>query len=127
MQGDFFLTTWFLEAMRWLYENIGSVFLTILISTRVLMRMVRNTNRLAYSDSSRDGAGKDSAGSPESARSKTVSPFLPSPFGHPLFVLRAAFSVFLFLEKIRPAQQAAHGALYRGELLVHNRLSSNED
>ena len=33
MQGDFFLTTWFLEAMRWLYENIGSVFFTILIST----------------------------------------------------------------------------------------------
>ena len=36
MQGDFFLTTWFLEAMRWLYENIGSVFFTILISTVVL-------------------------------------------------------------------------------------------
>lgn len=36
MQGDFFLTTWFLEAMHWLYENIGSVFFTILISTVVL-------------------------------------------------------------------------------------------
>jgi len=36
MQGDFFLTTWFLEAMKWIYSNIGSVFFTILISTVVL-------------------------------------------------------------------------------------------
>lgn len=44
MTGDFFLTTWFLEAMRWIYSltcsisssGYGSVFLTILISTIVL-------------------------------------------------------------------------------------------
>ena len=36
MQGDFFLTNWFLEAMRWVYANIGSVFFTILICTVVL-------------------------------------------------------------------------------------------
>ncbi len=36
MQGDFFLTTWFLEAMKWIYSNIGSVFFTILISTVIL-------------------------------------------------------------------------------------------
>ncbi len=36
MQGDFFLTTWFLEAMKWIYQNVGSVFLTVLISTFVL-------------------------------------------------------------------------------------------
>ena len=26
MQGDFFLTTWFLEAMKWVYSNVNSVF-----------------------------------------------------------------------------------------------------
>ena len=38
MSGDFFLTTWFFLAMRWLCENVvnNSVFLTILISTVVL-------------------------------------------------------------------------------------------
>lgn len=36
MQGDFFLTTWFLEAMRWVHTNVGDVFLTILICTVVL-------------------------------------------------------------------------------------------
>ena len=36
MQGDFFLTTWFLEAMKWVYSNVNSVFLTILICTLVL-------------------------------------------------------------------------------------------
>ena len=36
------------------------------------------------------------------------------------------FSVFRF-KKVRPAQQAAHDALDRGEFLVHNRLSSYED
>lgn len=36
MQNDFFLTTWFLEAMKWIYSNIGSVFFTILISTVIL-------------------------------------------------------------------------------------------
>lgn len=41
MAGDFFLTNWFLEAMRWIYgitcslsaSGFGSVFLTILVST----------------------------------------------------------------------------------------------
>ncbi len=37
MQDAFFLTTWFLEAMRFIYANIDSVFLTILICT-VLLR-----------------------------------------------------------------------------------------
>ena len=36
MQGDFFLTTWFLEAMKWVYSNVNSVFFTILICTIVL-------------------------------------------------------------------------------------------
>lgn len=36
MQGDFFLTTWFLEAMKWVYSNVNSVFFTILICTLVL-------------------------------------------------------------------------------------------
>lgn len=36
MQGGFFLTTWFLQAMRWIYSNVDSVFLTILICTIVL-------------------------------------------------------------------------------------------
>ena len=36
MQGDFFLTTWFLVAMKWLYSNFGSVVLTILVSTIIL-------------------------------------------------------------------------------------------
>ena len=36
MQGDFFLTTWFLAAMQWVYSNINDVFLTILICTLVL-------------------------------------------------------------------------------------------
>ena len=36
MQNDFFLTTWFLEAMKWLYSNVNSVFFTILICTLVL-------------------------------------------------------------------------------------------
>lgn len=36
MKGDFFLTTWFLEAMRWVYGNIGNVVITILICTVVL-------------------------------------------------------------------------------------------
>lgn len=36
MQGDFFLTTWFLEAMRWVHSSIGDIFLTILICTVVL-------------------------------------------------------------------------------------------
>lgn len=36
MQDDFFLTTWFLEAMKWVYSNVNSVFLTILICTLVL-------------------------------------------------------------------------------------------
>ena len=44
MTGDFFLTTWFLEAMRWIYSltcaisesGFGNVFLTILISTILL-------------------------------------------------------------------------------------------
>ena len=36
MQGDFFLTTWFLEAMKWVYSNVNSVFFTILICTVVL-------------------------------------------------------------------------------------------
>ena len=36
MQGDFFLTTWFLEAMKWVYANVNSVFLTIVICTLVL-------------------------------------------------------------------------------------------
>lgn len=39
MQNDFFLTTWFLEAMKWVYLNIGDVFLTILICT-VVLRML---------------------------------------------------------------------------------------
>ena len=36
MQNDFFLTTWFLQAMKWVYGNVNSVFLTILICTVVL-------------------------------------------------------------------------------------------
>ena len=44
MTGDFFLTNWFLEAMRWIYSltcaisesGFGTVFLTILISTILL-------------------------------------------------------------------------------------------
>jgi YidC/Oxa1 family membrane protein insertase len=36
MQNDFPLTTWFLEAMKWVYGNVNSVFLTILICTVVL-------------------------------------------------------------------------------------------
>ena len=44
MTGDFFLTNWFLEAMRWIYSltcaisesGFGNVFLTILISTLLL-------------------------------------------------------------------------------------------
>ena len=36
MQGDFFLTTWFLQGMKWIYGNVNSVFLTILICTLVL-------------------------------------------------------------------------------------------
>ena len=44
MNGDFFLTNWFLEAMRWIYSltcaisesGFGNVFLTILISTILL-------------------------------------------------------------------------------------------
>ncbi len=36
MQGDFFLTTWFLEGMKWVYSNVHSVFFTILICTIVL-------------------------------------------------------------------------------------------
>lgn len=36
MQGDFFLTTWFLEAMKWVYGNVNSVFMTIVICTLVL-------------------------------------------------------------------------------------------
>ena len=44
MTGDFFLTNWFLEAMRWIYSltcaisesGFGNVFLTILISTKHL-------------------------------------------------------------------------------------------
>ncbi len=44
MKGDFFLTNWFLEAMRWVYEltcklsasGFGSVFATILICTIIL-------------------------------------------------------------------------------------------
>lgn len=36
MQGDFFLTTWFLEGMKWIYGNIDSVFYTILICTLIL-------------------------------------------------------------------------------------------
>lgn len=44
MTGDFFLTNWFLEAMRWIYSltcaisasGFGNVFLTILISTILL-------------------------------------------------------------------------------------------
>lgn len=38
MSGDFFLTTWFFQAMRWIYENLTAqnVFLTILICTIVL-------------------------------------------------------------------------------------------
>ena len=36
MQGDFFLTTWFLEGMKWVYSNIGSVVLTILVCTVIL-------------------------------------------------------------------------------------------
>lgn len=37
MQDAFFLTNWFLIAMKWLYGNLGSVFLTMLVST-VLLR-----------------------------------------------------------------------------------------
>ncbi|HWR23307.1 MAG TPA: YidC/Oxa1 family membrane protein insertase [Feifaniaceae bacterium] len=38
MQGDFFLTTWILLGMRWLYENVTaeSIFWTILISTVII-------------------------------------------------------------------------------------------
>ncbi len=36
MQNGFFLTTWFLEAMRWVNGSVESVFLTILICTVVL-------------------------------------------------------------------------------------------
>lgn len=44
MTGDFFLTNWFLEAMRWIYSltcaisesGFGNIFLTILISTILL-------------------------------------------------------------------------------------------
>jgi len=36
MQGDFFLTTWFLQGMKWIYGNVNSVFLTILICTLIL-------------------------------------------------------------------------------------------
>lgn len=36
MAGSFFLTNWFLAAMRWVYSNVDSVFLSILISTIVL-------------------------------------------------------------------------------------------
>lgn len=47
MTGDFFLTNWFLEAMRWIYSltcaisesGFGNVFLTILIST-ILLRVL---------------------------------------------------------------------------------------
>ncbi len=38
MQGDFFLTTWILQGMRWLNENVtaGSLVLTIIIATLVV-------------------------------------------------------------------------------------------
>jgi YidC/Oxa1 family membrane protein insertase len=36
MVNDFFLTTWFLQGMKWVYSNVNSVFLTILICTVVL-------------------------------------------------------------------------------------------
>lgn len=36
MQGDFFLTTWFLQGMKWIYGNVHSVFYTILICTLIL-------------------------------------------------------------------------------------------
>jgi len=47
LTGDFFLTNWFLEAMRWIYSltcaisesGFGNVFLTILIST-ILLRVL---------------------------------------------------------------------------------------
>lgn len=39
MQGGFFLTNWFLLGMKWIYGNVESVFLTILIFT-VLLRIL---------------------------------------------------------------------------------------
>ncbi|MDR0841768.1 MAG: YidC/Oxa1 family membrane protein insertase [Christensenellaceae bacterium] len=39
MQGDLFLTTWFLEGMKWVYGNVNNVFLTILICT-VLLKLI---------------------------------------------------------------------------------------
>lgn len=36
MQGDFPLTTWFLQGMKWVYGNVESVFMTILICTLIL-------------------------------------------------------------------------------------------
>ncbi len=36
MSGDFFLTTWFLEGMKWVYGQLGSVFWTILVCTLLL-------------------------------------------------------------------------------------------
>jgi len=39
MVGNFFLTNWFLLGMRWVYANVNSIFLTILIWT-VLLRIL---------------------------------------------------------------------------------------
>lgn len=38
MQGDFFLTTWFLEGMKWVYDNLAlsNVVITIVICTLIL-------------------------------------------------------------------------------------------
>lgn len=52
MTGDFFLTNWFLEAMRWIYSltcaisesGFGNVFLTILISTILLRALTIFSN-----------------------------------------------------------------------------------
>lgn len=59
MTGDFFLTNWFLEAMRWIYSltcaisesGFGNVFLTILIST-ILLRVLTIFSDIKTSKSS---------------------------------------------------------------------------
>ena len=71
MTGDFFLTNWFLEAMRWIYSltcaisesGFGNVFLTILIST-ILLRALT-----IFSDiKTRKSSAKMAEGQPEIQR-----------------------------------------------------------
>lgn len=72
MQGDFFLTTWFLEAMKWVYSNVNSVFLTILICTVVLRGIT------IFSDiATRKSQAKMNGIQPELAKIQKNTPMTP--------------------------------------------------